>query len=130
MRDDAPENDPKTIWLNQPTEPSLMTLEKIRQKARELHAKTRRQLVGSVAAPLIAIAFYAFGAKHSPALQPVLAFAVAWGLAGLYFVNRGMRSAPMPADAALSTGIETYRREIERRRDFLRRALLWSFGPL
>ena len=49
---DSPENDPKTIWQNQPTEPSAMTLDKIRQKVRELHAKTRRQLLGNLAVPL------------------------------------------------------------------------------
>ena len=36
----------------------------------------------------------------------------------------------MPGDAALSTGLEFYRREIERRRYLLRRVLLWSFGPV
>ena len=36
----------------------------------------------------------------------------------------------MPGDAALSTGLEFYRREIERRRYLFRRVLLWSFGPV
>jgi hypothetical protein len=130
MRDDSPENDPKTIWQNQPTEPSVMTLEKIRQKVRELHAKTRRQLLGNLAVLPIVVAFYAFGIKQFPALQPLFALPIAWSLAGLYFLNRGMWSAAMPGDAALSTGLEFYRREIERRRYLFRRVLLWSFGPM
>ena len=36
----------------------------------------------------------------------------------------------MPGDAALSTGLEFYRREIERRRHLFRRVLLWSFAPV
>jgi hypothetical protein len=40
-----------------------------------------------------------------------------------------MWSAAMSGDAALSTGLEFYRREVERRRFFFRRILLWSFGP-
>ena len=46
MRDDRPENDPGQIWRNQPAEPFGMTLEKIRRKVREQHAKERRQLLG------------------------------------------------------------------------------------
>ncbi len=108
-----------------------MTLEKIRQKVRELHAKTRRQLLGNLVVPLIVVAFfYGFGMKQFPALQPLFALPIAWSLAGLYFLNRGMWSAAMPGDAALSTGLEFYRREIDRRRYLFRRVLLWSFGPV
>jgi hypothetical protein len=130
MRDDLPENDPRTIWQDQLTEPSVMTLEKIRQKVRELHAKTRRQLVGNLAVLLFVLAFYGFGIKQFPALQALFLFAIAWSLAGLYFLNRGMWSATMPGDAALNTGLEFYRQEIERRRYLFRRVLLWSFGPV
>ena len=56
--------------------------------------------------------------------------ALAWSLAGLYFLNRGMWAVAMPGDAALTTGLEFCRREIERQRDLLRRVLLWSFGPI
>jgi hypothetical protein len=132
MRDDSPENDPRTIWQNQPTEPSTMTLEKIRQKVRELHVKTRRQLLGSLAEPIIVVAFCGFAIKqfHDPMLGSLFVFPFAWSLAGLYFLNQGMWSAAMPGDAALSTGLEFYRREIERRRYLFRRLLLWSFGPV
>ena len=36
----------------------------------------------------------------------------------------------MPGDAALSTGLQSYRREIARRRDLFQRVLLWSFAPV
>jgi hypothetical protein len=130
MPDDSPENDLRIVWQNQPTEPSVMTLEKIRQKVRELHAKTRKQLLGNFAVLLIVVAFYGYGVKQFPALQPLFALPIVWSLAGLYFLNRGMWSAAMPGDAALSTGLEFYRREIERRRLYFRRVLLWAFGPV
>lgn len=131
MRNDSSPNDPRTVWQNQPTEPSLMTLEKIRHKVRELHAKTRRQLMGNFLVPLTAVFVYGFSMQfHDALLRPVFALAIAWSLAGLYFLNRGMWSAAMPGDAALSTGLEFYRREVERRRNFFRRVLLWSFGPV
>ena len=63
-------------------------------------------------------------------MNTVFAFALAWSLAGLYFLNRGMRPGAMPADAGFSTGLEFCRQAIERQRGYFRRVLLWSFGPL
>lgn len=132
MRNDSSGNDPKTIWQNQPTEPSAMTLEKIRQKTQELHAKTRRKLLGNVVVPFFVVAFYGFSMKqfHDPVLRSMFAFAIAWSLAGLYFLNRGMWSGMLPADAASSTGLECYRREVERRRSLSSRFMLWGLGPV
>jgi hypothetical protein len=132
MPDDPSGNDPKTIWQNQPVEPSAMTLETIRRKARELHAKTRRELIGNIAAPLAVVVFAGLGVAifdDSPQ-RTVFALALAWALAGQYFLHRGMWSATLPGDAALTTGLEFYRREIERRRYLFRRVLKWSFGPM
>ena len=125
-------NDPRTIWQNQPVEPSAMTLETIRRKARKLHAKTRRELIGSIAAPLTVAVFSGLGAAifSDPLQRAVFALAIAWALAGQFFIHRGMWSATLPGDAALTPGLEFYRREIERRRNLFRRVLQWSFGPL
>ena len=41
-----------------------------------------------------------------------------------------MWSATRPEDAGLSTGLESYRREVERRRCLSGRFLLWSLGPV
>jgi len=111
-----------------------MSLVLIRQKARELHAKTRRQRLGTLTVPLVVAFFYAFCIKQFPQLRQVLyllfTFALAWSLAGLYFLNRGKWTGEMPGDTGFSTGLEFCRREIERRRDYVRRGLLWSFGPV
>ncbi len=134
MPGDLPGDGPKDIWLNQPTEIPTMTLKLIQQRSRDLRARTRRKLLGTLAGPLAAGLFYAYGMKEfgslRQVLQPLFAFALAWSLAGLYFLNRGMWSAVMPADAGLSTGLEFCRREIERQRDLVRRVLLWTFGPI
>ena len=134
MRDDLAGHDPKSIWQRQPTETHTMTLKLIRLRTRELHAKTRRQLLGTLAGPVAAVFLYALGIREFPPLQqvlhPLFAFALAWSLVGLYFLNRGLWSAEMPGDAGLSTGLEFCRRELERRRYRLRRVLLWSFGPV
>ena len=134
MQNDSPENGVRTIWLNQPTEKTTVISKLIEQRSRKLRAKTRRKLIGTVAAPLGAGIFYAISMKAFPALrqvlQPSFAFAVAWGLAGVYFLNRGMWSAAMPGDLGLNTGLKVCRLEIERQRDLERRSLVWSFGPV
>ena len=134
MQNDSPENSVKTIWLNQPTEKPTMISKLIAQKSRELRTRTRRGLMGTVTAPLAAGIFYAFSMKAFPALrqvlQPLFLFAVSWGLAGVYFMNRGMWSAAMPGDLGLKTGLQACRLEIERQRDLARRVLVWSFAPL
>jgi hypothetical protein len=131
MRNDSSTNDPRTIWQNQPTEPSIMTLEKIRQKTQELHAKTRRGLLGGIAVSLLFAGISGYGiALGDGPVRAAFAFAVAWSLAGQYFINRGMWPATLPADAPLGTGLESYRQEVERRRYLSGRFLLWSFGPV
>jgi hypothetical protein len=65
-----------------------------------------------------------------PLLQLSYALAIAWSFAGLYFLNRGKWPEGLPDDAGLSAGIEFCRREIERRREYSRRVLLWGFGPV
>src|ERR1700722_10062231 len=110
MQNDSPENGVRTIWLNQPTDAPKMISKLIEQRSRELRARTRRKLVGTVVGPVAASIFYTYSMKEFPALrqvlQPPFAFAVAWGLAGLYFLNRGMWSELMPGDVALKTGLE------------------------
>jgi len=132
MPDDPSQNDPKAIWQNQPTEPFAMTMEKIRQKARELHTKTRRELLGNIAMPLIVIAFSGFGIARTddPLQRTAFVLAILWSLTGQYFLNRGMWSRTLLGDAALTTGLEFYRQEIKRRRDLFGRILQWSFGPV
>jgi hypothetical protein len=132
MRDDSSENDLRTIWQNQPSEPSVMTLEKIRQKTQELHARTRQKLLGGIAVSLLVIGISGYGiaSADSPVVRAVFVLAIAWSMAGQYFVHRGMWSAALPEDAGLSTGLESYRREVERRLYLSGRFLLWSLGPV
>ena len=135
MRNDrAGQDDPKTVWQNQPAVAPTMTLELVRSKARELHANTRRQLLGTLAGPFAALLLYAFAIREFRPLQQALHLlfgcALAWSLAGLLFLYRGMWSPTMPGDAGLTTGLDYCRQEVARRRLILRRVLLWSFGPV
>jgi hypothetical protein len=108
-----------------------MTLEKIRQRTTELRAKTRVELIKTIAAPLVVIAICGFAVQFpDPIPRAILAFAIAWSLTGQYFLNRGMWPATPPESAAVSTGIESYRREVEQRRSLFSRIILWHLGPV
>ncbi|HXA51540.1 MAG TPA: hypothetical protein VNV86_14585 [Candidatus Acidoferrum sp.] len=110
-----------------------MTLKLIHSKARELRAKTRRKVLGSLGAPVAVALCCVIPMRAFPRqgqLLPMFAGALVWSLIGLYFLNRGMWSPVMPGDAGLRTGLEFCREEIERRRNLLRRVLLWSLGPI
>ncbi|HXE13249.1 MAG TPA: hypothetical protein VN633_14075 [Bryobacteraceae bacterium] len=110
-----------------------MSLILIRQKERELRAKGRRQMLGALVAPVVVAFFYAYGIHQFAPLRMLhapFALALAWTIAGLYFLNRGKWRNETPGDAGFSTGIEFCRKEIERQRDYLRRVLLWSFVPV
>ena len=71
MPNESPGRDPKEIWQNQPTEKPTMTLKLIRQRARELHAKTRSKLLGTLAGPLFVLLFSVFEINGFPLLKPV-----------------------------------------------------------
>jgi len=132
MQNDPSRNDPKQIWQNQPTEPSTMTLQLIRGKVRELHTRTRRELVQHIAFPFFAIGMCGvlIAQRHDSVQWAIYTLAIVWALAGQYMLNRGMWSPAMPGDAALSTGLQFYRQEVERQRYLHHRVLQWSFGPV
>jgi hypothetical protein len=127
-------SDPKQVWQSQTPETNAMTLKLIEWKARELRAKTRRKLLGTLTGPLIVGFLYAFARKEFPGergiLDPLFICAFVWSIAGLYVLSRGMQSATFPADAGLSGGLQFSLGELERRRILVQRSLLWSFGPL
>lgn len=132
MPDDFRNETPKTVWQNQPMEAPAMTLEIIRQKASESRSKTRRELFGSIAMVVIVIAISAFGIHHASnaVFRLLFVFGIAWVLVGQGLLHGGMWSTSPPADATLKTGLEFYRRELERQQDVIGRILRWSFGPV
>ena len=133
MRNDSSGSDPKTIWQNQPREISTMTLERmIRRRAQELHGKTLRERLGSLAGPVCTIAFSGWGIAlgYNPVQLVAFAIAITWSLAGVYGLNRGGWQGTLPGDAALATGLEFCRREIEWRIYIHRRILQWCLAPI
>jgi hypothetical protein len=127
-------DDPKAVWQSQPEENERMTMQLIQAKAREARAATRKKLIGTIAGPLAASFAYVFAIREFPSfgnwLHPLFGSAVAWSVAGLYFLNRGMWGSEMPGDAGIRTGIEFCLGELQRRRNLSRRLLVWSLAPI
>jgi hypothetical protein len=133
MANDPSGSDPKTIWQSQAREKSTVTLERmIRRRAEELHAKTLRERLSSLIAPPSVVVFSGIGMAegNNPVQRAVFAIALVWSLAGAYVLNRGVWPARLAGDAALATGLEFCRKEIERRLYFHRQSLLWAFAPI
>ena len=128
---DSSANDPRTIWQSQPTEPSKMTLVMIRHKTQQLQEKTRRELLSETAVLLFLVGCEGVGLwwVHSAVLRPAFALAIVWTLAGLYLVDRRNLSGAAEIEVSLSTGLESYRREVERQRYLSSRFLRWTFAP-
>lgn len=131
MRNESMGNDPKSIWQNQPPEPSVMTLEKIREKTQELHINTRRSLLGEITKSLLLVGLCGYGLAWASGLIALLiGFVLVWSLTGQFFLHHGNWSSAPPAVSALGFGIVSYRKELERKRKHSSRYLLWSFGPM
>lgn len=131
MRNESMGNDPKSIWQNQPTEPSMMTLEKLQEKTQELHIKTRRSLLGEITKSLLLVGLCGYGLAWASGLIALLiGFVLVWSLTGQFFLHHGNWSSAPPEVSALGSGIASYRKELERKRKLSSHYLLWSFGPM
>src|SRR3954462_4057330 len=130
MQDDMPEN-ARSVRRHQATEPSGLTVDKLREKARELRVKTRREIFANIALAVIVIGFSAHGILHThqTGWQLLLALTAAWALAGLYRYQEEIWPRRSPVDWAPITGFDFYRLELRRRHDLFRRFFGWSFGP-
>lgn len=131
MQNNSSNNDPREIWQNQPTEIPIMTLEEIRRRGQKLQAKTRRVLLGWIAIALLIVGISVFGIiwTHSPIMRAAFALSIVWSVVGQFFVNRKKWSWAMAEDALVSTGLKSYRTEVERRRYISAHFLLCIFGP-
>jgi type II secretory pathway component PulM len=133
MHSDRPSDSPKTIWQNQATETTTMTMEMIQQRVMQSESKRRRGLAGSVAMTIIVLILSAAGIlwTRNVELRALFVLAIAWAFAGQGLLHRGMWSAAaLRGDETLATGLEFYRQELDRHTSLFRRLLQWSFGPV
>jgi FtsH-binding integral membrane protein len=115
-------NDPKKIWQEQPTEPIKMSPDEVRRKAQTLQTKSRLKVVAAMIIGLfLSIAF----ARMAVVVDDVIP-RIGWGmlslygLYGAYAAYKWIWPGRLAADATLSTSLDFYRSELERKRDYER----------
>jgi len=132
MRNEPSENDPKSIWQDQPIEEIRMSLDAIRERAQELGHKTGLQFYSVCAVGLALIAFdiWRLTSSQIPLQRAGFCLAVAWTLYGLRETAERIWPRSLPWEAALTSSLYFARRELERQRDYSRHIWLWSAGPM
>lgn len=133
MSTDPKAGDPGAVWRSQPAEKQEIDLRHfLNRRTEELYATTRSEIIMSIAAAvfLAAVMAWRFSLAHNRLLQLGFGLIVAWILYSLYwFRQRIWRPVPPQGDAIAASGLEYYRKALERRRDHLRNSWLWN-GPL
>ena len=125
--------DPKKLWQDQPMEAIQMSLQLLRRRAQELQTKSRLAALAWMAIALVLAIVFAAGLVRTQNLLSRIGLGVLslWALYGVYQVYRRMWPASIAADAAWSTSLDFYRKELERRRDYVRDiwrlSVLWLF---
>jgi hypothetical protein len=134
MSEDTGRKDPGSVWRDQPEETVKVNLEQFaNRRTRELYSSTRAEILMSIVAGVLFVIVlgWRFARIHDrvPPLGEIGGIAViAWALISLYWFRDRIRRAP-DKDAIAATGLEYYRKELQRRRDHLRNEWLWH-GPL
>lgn len=132
MSEESKAKDLSAAWKNQPEQIPIKLEGLMNRRTLELHSATRAEILMSIGAALLFVAVMAwrFTSDQGPVPQLGFVAVIAWVLISLYwFRDRIFREGSPPKDARAVTGLEYYRKELERRRDHLRNAWLWH-GPL
>jgi hypothetical protein len=133
MSEQSREKDPGMVWRGQPEEKLPVNLHQlVNRRTQELYSSTRSEIIMSVLAALffIAVLSWRLGPDQHRLQHLGIAVTIVWILASLYrFRDRIWRKDRPGRDALAATGVEYYRKELERRRDHLRNEWLWH-GPL
>jgi flagellar biogenesis protein FliO len=129
-------NDPRNIWKNQPTEAFKMSADELHRKAQQRQRKARFKAIYSIIAGLILFVFFAwiFARVHNEVVPRIgVGVMSLWGIYYAYQAYKWFWQGRLTPDATLNTTLQSYRSELEKRRDYgrhvWRRAGL-TFGVL
>jgi len=130
MPNESPMNDPRNIWQNQPKEPFKMAVDEMRRRAHRFQMKARFLVVYSIAAGLSMCAFFAWNSARSHETLSRLGFGVlsVWGIYAAYQAYKWIWPSNLAQNAPVSSSLEFYRSELERRRDY--RVHVWRRSGL
>lgn len=125
-------DDFKNLWQNQEVDEMKFSVAELRAKAAAFQQRIRRRNLREQAACLIVILCMGWSFfRPSPAV-PRISFALM--IAGAIYVAWHLQfrgtAKELPSDMGTASGIEFYRRELEKQRDLARNIWIWYLGPL
>lgn len=123
-------NDPQKIWQDQPMEPIEMSLDEIRRRMRKFQNKGRLAVVAQFAIGIVLLVFFTltFTRIHAVVSRIGLGVLILWIVYSIYATYKGIWPAKWVDEAPLSTSVQFYRRELEKKRDFNRQ--IWRRSGL
>jgi hypothetical protein len=126
------QNDPtdiRTIWQSQTKEPSNVSLELIRYKARQLEGEIRKQVVGVyvVVLGIVTVSLYISWRVDQLFIRIGAGVLVLWALNLAYQARKGVWPGRLAPDATQTASLDFYRQALERQRFYVRAAAktLW-----
>jgi len=140
MPNEFQKNDPQNLWQNQPTEVFEMSADKLRRKALQLDRKARLAVFFSAAIAILLFLYFGWGFVSFPedfqtfglgllgAWSTRLGFGLLslWGLYSGYKTYEVLWPSSAGSDADLKTTLQSYKQQLEKRRDYARHIWLRS----
>ena len=123
MPSEFPINDPRNIWQEQPTEAFKMSADQLRLKAQKRQKGVRVQVLCSIRSSGSSFPYSSrLGAAKVHDLAPRIGFGVLsiWGVHFAYQACKRIWRERLLPDATLNTTLQSYRSELEKRRDYTR----------
>ncbi len=132
MPDELSPGSPQSIWQSQKEEGIRMSVEDIRRKAGKFHNRILWRNVREYAAAVLVAVFFAFQWWQTPDFLTRAGFAlIIAGMAYLvWHLHRQGAARGVPAEMGLSSGVEFFKRELERQRDLVATVWSWYLGPM
>jgi uncharacterized membrane protein YfcA len=122
MPNELPMNDPRNIWQNQPKEPFKMSVDQMRLKVHRFQIKARFKVLYAITIGLSICVFFGWNCIRAQEVLSRMGFGLL-SVCGIYFAYQAYKwiwPRNLPQDAPVSTSLEFYRSELERRRDYSR----------
>jgi len=132
MNESPPNDVLKSVWQNQKTEGIRMSADDLRRKAKQFHGKILWRNLREYLAVLAVAALFGFEFWRTTDVLARAGFALT--IAGMLYLvwqlYRKGSSRALPAEMGLASGLEFFKRELERQRDLLQNVGKWYLGPL
>jgi len=122
----------RNLWQSQNVDHTPMSLEQIREKARDYQRKVRWRNAREYAAIVAISVFFGSTIFRVPLawMRVGASLCILGGWYVAYQIYRRARSRTAPTDLAPANCMEFYRGELVRQRDFLQGIWRWYLGPL